>query len=375
MHSFYATSEATYLFAKRFSHYKDFYTKHDGLIFSKLGFGTFKKEPYKEENYTFSYKEALQAAIDLGINLIDTALNYRYQQSEKEIAQALKELFQAGKLKREELIICSKGGFIPLEFPFPQNPYEWIDEHIIAKGLAHPEEIELDQHCMTPSFLRYSCEQSLANLELDCLDIYFLHNPETQLTKLGQEAFYKQIEAVFELFETLVREKKIKAYGLAVWNAFSYTQDNDEHISIEKVYDIACKVAGAGHHFKYLQLPFNMAKTHAYSMPTQKMSDGNFYTPLQVAHKLGLGVIGSATLLQMHLFQKPFRAEVGYLLDKSMHLKSDIQLALQFARSTRGFISNLFSSTQANHVAHNTQIAEISAVSKEHYNLLYRMER
>lgn len=67
-----ATPEATYGFAKRFAHYKDFYARHDGLIFSKLGFGTFKKEPYKEENYTFDYKDALKMAIRGGVNVIDT---------------------------------------------------------------------------------------------------------------------------------------------------------------------------------------------------------------------------------------------------------------------------------------------------------------
>jgi hypothetical protein len=59
----YATSEATYSFAKKFSYYKDFYVKHNDLYFSKLGFWTFKKEPYKEENYDFDYKEALKLAI------------------------------------------------------------------------------------------------------------------------------------------------------------------------------------------------------------------------------------------------------------------------------------------------------------------------
>ncbi|MDD3342987.1 MAG: aldo/keto reductase [Sulfurospirillaceae bacterium] len=371
----YATPNATYNFAKRFSHYKDFYARFDGLIISKLGFGTFKKEPYKEENYIFSYAQALKTAILNGINLIDTAINYRYQQSEKEIGEALSELILKGEVKREELVICSKGGFIPLEFPFPENPYEWITKNIIEKELATQEEIELDQHCINPKFLRYSCEQSLKNLQVECLDIYFLHNPETQLTKIGKAAFFEQLESIFSLFETLVNEGKIRAYGLAVWNAFSYEQSNAEHINIEEVYDVACKVGGIGHHFKYLQLPFNIAKTQAYSLATQKMSDGNDYTPLQVAHKLGLGVIGSSSLLQMHLFQKPFRPEVGYVLDSTMKLSSDIQLALQFVRSTRGFVSSLFSSQHSEHVKSNTEISQIPAVNSAKYNLLYQMER
>lgn len=371
----YATPEATYQFAKRYAQYKDFYIRHNGLIFSKLGFGTFKKEPYKEENYTFDYKEALKTAIRGGINVIDTAINYRYQQSEKEIGEVIYELMDAGEVKREELIICSKGGFIPLEFPFPENPYAWIEEHIIEKKLASAEEIELDQHCMSPLFLEDSLNRSLNNLHVECLDIYFLHNPETQLTKIGYKAFLEKLEAIFTLFEEKVREGKIKAYGIAVWNAFTYDISNPEYISIEDVYDVACRVGGANHHFKYLQLPFNIAKTNAYSVANQKMSDGKFYTPLQVAHKLGLGVMSSSSLLQMHLFQKPFKPEVGYVLDRHMVLKSDVDLALQFVRSTRGIITSLFSSSKPEHVTCNISIASINAIKTTQYHLLYQLEK
>lgn len=370
-----ATPEATYGFAKRFAHYKDFYARHDGLIFSKLGFGTFKKEPYKEENYTFDYKDALKMAIRKGVNVIDTAINYRYQQSEREVGEVLDELMQSGEVKREELIICSKGGFVPLDFPFPDNPYTWISEHIIQKGLATSLDIELDQHCMTPAFLKDSLERSLLNLNVTCLDIYFLHNPETQLTKIGYARFLANLEEIFASFEAMVESGKIKAYGLAVWNAFTYDESNSEYINLEDVYDVARKVGGVNHHFKYIQLPFNIAKTHAYSVANQKMSDGNYYTPLQVAHKLGLGVMSSASLLQMHLFQKPFKPEIGYLLDSKMELQSDVQLALQFVRSTRGIVTSLFSSSKSEHVSSNLGIATLSATTSAKYNLLYKVER
>ena len=79
-----ATPEATLDFAKKFSHYKDFYIKHNGLIFSKLGLGSFSPEPYKEENYLFHYIESVKEAIKSGINLIDTASNYRYGQRKRD---------------------------------------------------------------------------------------------------------------------------------------------------------------------------------------------------------------------------------------------------------------------------------------------------
>ena len=371
----FATPEATYRFAKRFSHYKDFYMRHNGLVFSKLGFGTFKKEPYKEENYIFDYKEALKTAIRAGINVIDTAINYRYQESEKEVGEAICELIEAGEVTREELIVCSKGGFIPLCFPFPENPYVWIDENIVQKGLADANEIELDQHCMSPAFLDDSLNRSLENLHVKTLDIYFLHNPETQLTKIGYEAFLKKLEGIFELFEAKVKEGKMKAYGIAVWNAFTYEPTNPEYISIEDVYDVACRVGGSNHHFRYLQMPFNLAKTNAYSVANQKMSDGKLYTPLHVAYKLGLGVISSSSLLQMNLFKKAFKPEVGYVLDKEMVLKSDVDLALQFVRSTKGIVTSLFSSHEPDHVTCNVSIAKIAATKSATYNLLYQLEK
>lgn len=363
-----ATPEATLDFAKKFSHYKDFYIKHNGLIFSKLGLGSFSPEPYKEENYLFHYIESVKEAIKSGINLIDTASNYRYGQSEKEIKIALEEL--GSQIKREELIICSKGGFIQLDFPFPENPYEWIETNIINKNLANKEDIELDQHCIEPDFLEWSCKRSLDNLGLKSLDIYFLHNPEMQLLKLGEKQFYKKIEKIFKRFEKLSNEGLFSYYGVAVWNGF--TSETGELLSLEKLVQIAHKVGGENHRFKYIQTPFNMGKTNIYTKNTQSIAQQEC-TLLQAAHRLGIGVISSSSLLQMNLFKKSFSSESGVVLDESMTLESDIQLALQFVRSTPGLISSLFGSKVPLHVKHNIEISKIKAVKRAKYDLLYRL--
>jgi len=364
----FATLEDTHNFAKKFSNYKDFFTRSNDLVFSKLGLGTFNKEPYKEENYVFHYIEAVKEAIRSGINLIDTASNYRYSQSEKEIGEALIEL--GDEVKREELIICSKGGFIQLDYPFPENPYTWIKENIIEAGLAKEDEIELDQHCMTPDFLEFSCRRSLKNLGVSELDIYYLHNPEMQIIKLGEKEFYKRIEKVFERFEKLADEGLFKSYGVAVWNGF--TAENEELISLEKLVKCAKKVGGDNHRFKYIQLPFNMGKTGAYTTLTQKV-DNVECSIINAAYKLGIGVISSSSLLQMNLFKKSFTAETGVVLDDTMTLKSDIQLALQFVRSTPGIVSSLFGSKVPVHIKENVEISKVKSVKREKYDLLYRL--
>jgi len=365
-----ATANDTLNFAKRFSTYKDFYIKHNDLIYSKLGLGTFKAEPYKEENYVFHYIEAVKEAVKNGINLIDTASNYRYGQSEKEIGTALKELFEEKITKREELIICSKGGFIQLDYPFPENPYSWIDENIIESKLAAKDDIELDQHCMTPDYLEWSCKRSLENLGIDSLDIYYLHNPEMQLSKLGEKEFYKQIEKIFTRFEKLADEGLFKYYGVAVWNGF--VKLDEELLSLEKLIQIAQKVGGENHRFKYIQTPFNMAKTDIYTQETQSVNHEKC-TLLQAAHRLNIGVISSSSLLQMNLFKKSFTAETGVILDDTMTLQSDIQLALQFVRSTPGIISSLFGSKVPVNIKQNCEISKIKTVQRSKYDLLYRL--
>lgn len=367
-----ATPEGTYQFAKHFFDYKDFYIKSNDLLFSKLGIGTFNQEPYKEENYLFHYIEGVKQAVRSGINLIDTASNYRYGESEKEIGIALQELFKSGEITRENVIVCSKGGFIQLSYPFPTNPYEWINKNIIDAALASSQDIEIDQHCMTPDFLEYSCKKSLANLQLETLDIYFLHNPEMQLVRLGKEAFYKEIEKIFTRFEKLADDGLFKYYGVAVWNAFILDDNEAEHISLERLVQIAQKVGGENHRFKYIQTPFNIAKTQIYSINTQKV-DNKPCTLIQAAKKLGIDIIGSSSLLQMNLFKKSFNSEVGFILDESMTLENDIQLALQFVRSTSGVLSSLFASKTPVHIKNNVKIASIKATPPSRYNLLYRL--
>lgn len=367
-----ATTEATYDFAKRFSNYKDFYIKSNDLIFSKLGLGTFNKEPYKEENYVFHYIEGVKEAVKNGINLIDTASNYRYGQSEKEISEALKELYAENAVKREELIICSKGGFIQLDYPFPENPYEWIDENIIKTKLATIEDIELDQHCLSADFIEWSCKRSLKNVGVDSFDIYYLHNPEMQLSKLGEAKFLKKIESIFKRFEKMIDMGLIKYYGIATWNGFINDKLSNELMNLEDLVEIAKKVGGKDHGFKYIQTPFNIGKTSIYTLPTQKVK-GEACTLLQAAHRLGIGVISSSSLLQMNLFKKSFKAETGYLLDPKMVLKNDIQLALQFVRSTPGIVSSLFASKAPIHIRENLEITKIKATPRANYDLMYRV--
>jgi aryl-alcohol dehydrogenase-like predicted oxidoreductase len=363
-----ATKEGTFSYLKKFGKYsKDFYRFNGELFFPSLGIGTYKAEPYKEENYIINYAEAIKTALRNGIHFIDTAINYRYQMSEREIGEALSEMMSAGEIKREEVIIASKAGFIPLDFPFPANPYGWIQENMIDTGLSTKEEIIIDQHCMTPAYLRWSCEQSLKNLSLDTIDVFFLHNPETQLGYIDQDMFYDRIEAAFILFEEMREEGKIIAYGIASWNGFLYEEEHTEYISLSKVMEIARRIGGEDHGFKYLQSPFNMAKPHAYGYANQQCDDGIYYPLMNACSQFGLTFLGSSPLLQKNLFKRPFSAKTGELMNTGE--LSDVASALQFARSA-GAITAIFGAVNPSHVIDNTILAYIPAASLEAMNAL-----
>lgn len=365
----YASKEGTFGYLKQFPKYsRDFY-RFDGEVFvSSLGLGTFRKEPYREENYVVNYKDAVKSAVLNGINLIDTAINYRYQISEREIGEALAELFAEGKASRDQLVVTSKAGFIPLDFPFPSNPYEWIEEHVVRPGLAAKEEVVIDQHCMTPAYLRWSVERSLKNLGLETLDILFLHNPETQLGYVDYDTLKERVKKAFELFESLVEEGKIRRYGIAGWNGFLYDEGHTEYLSLGDMVAIAEEVGGKEHHFRYIQAPYNLAKPHAYSYANQKGPDGRYYTLMQAVRGYGLNMIGSSSLLQMNLFKGKFDAAIGELLGTGE--LNDISSALQFARSG-GVVSALFGAVDPQHVEENLILAYLPNAGSERLSRLF----
>ena len=357
-----ATKEGTFAYLKQFpKHSRDFYRFEGEFFVSSLGLGTFRKEPYREENYIVNYKDAVKTAILNGINLIDTAINYRYQISEREIGEALQELFAQGRAQREQLVITSKAGFIPLEFPFPEDPYAWIKDNVIDRELADPDEIVIDQHCMSPDFLRWSVGQSLQNLGLETLDILFLHNPETQLGYIGYETLKLRIRSAFELFERLADEGKIRCYGVACWNGFLFDPNHAEYLSLGDIHAIAREVGGEAHRFRYVQAPFNLAKTQAFTFSNQQGPDGRYYTLMQAVQGYGLRMIGSSSLLQMNLFKGNFKDEVREMLGTQD--LTDVATALQFARA--GVLSALFGAVDPQHVEDNLLLAYLPGARNE----------
>src|SRR2546426_1123863 len=110
-----------------------------GLVLSSIGLGTYLGDP--DPATDLLYQEAVKTALGLGCNVIDTAINYRFQRSEKSIGRALRDLLQNGTFSREEIFVSTKGGFIPHESTTPLDPDEYIHRTFISTGIIAPQDI------------------------------------------------------------------------------------------------------------------------------------------------------------------------------------------------------------------------------------------
>jgi aryl-alcohol dehydrogenase-like predicted oxidoreductase len=361
-----ATQEGTERYRKRFEgaispghfHYAQ------GLWLSSIGIGTYLGNHDREADEL--YHNAVVHAVESGCNVIDSAINYRFQRSERSIGTALKELAAEG-FKRDEIVVATKGGFIPYDSEPPKDARSYFNETFTQPGIAQPSDIVAGCHCMTPKYLLNQLDCSLRNLDLEGVDIYYVHNPEMQLGKIPRQAFDDRLLRAFEALEGAVSAGKIAVYGTATWNAYRNPPTATDYLSIVDVVELAIKAGGKNHHFKVIQLPLNLGMTEALSLPNQKIQEKEL-TILEAAQALGITVMCSASILQGQLTRN-----LPAIIDETFPgLETDGQRALQFVRSTPGVTTALVGMKQIEHVQENLKTAQIAPASWEQYSRLFQ---
>lgn len=146
-----------------------------------LLFGTLIPDPVATRNAT-------KAALEAGFRTIDTAERYR---TEKEVGEAMQEVFSRGKISREDVFVITK---------------LWNTNH-------RPERVEP------------ACEASLKKLQLDFVDLYLIHTPfafqpgdEQDPRDVNGNVIYDQgvtLLDTWQAMEDMVGEGKCKAIGLS----------------------------------------------------------------------------------------------------------------------------------------------------------------
>lgn len=325
----------------------------DGLHLSSVGLGTYLGSP--DDATDLAYAASVREALRLGCNVLDTAINYRHQRSERAIGRALRAAFDEG-LAREAVVVCTKAGFIPLDPESAHDPSRYVYEHLLDPGVIEVEDIAGGSHVMTPRYLRHQAMQSLRNLGLDTVDVFYLHNPDVEVRERPPEDFWRRLRACMEELEAMADEGWIGCYGIATWGALRAMPDSPEHLSLERVVKMARQVGGDGHRFRAVQAPLNLGMPEALAAATQGGAP-----LLQAVRDLGLTFFASGSLGQGRLAQGLPKGIQAAMPDAP----DDASRALQFTRSAPGLATALVGMKTPEHVRRNLSLLGTPPLSPE----------
>ncbi|MBI2202469.1 MAG: aldo/keto reductase [Candidatus Rokubacteria bacterium] len=369
-----ATASGTERYAARLAKARvsaeHFRTLDDGLRASTLGIGTYLGN--EDDATDAAYHAAITRALERGVNVIDTAINYRHQRSERAVGRALAEALERGIVSRDEVIVATKGGFIPLDAADERDPRTYFTDTYLRPGIVRPDDVVAGSHCMAPKYLDDQVERSLNNLGLDTIDVYYVHNPEMQLGEVERPEFNSRIREAFQALEAHVAAGRIVRYGTATWNGYRVDPGDREHLSLAEMVRAARDAGGPDHHFKVIQLPYNLAVTatddftQAFTRANQ-IVNGEAVTTLEAARRLGIYVMSSVPVYQGQLTRNlpPVLAEF------LPGLETDAQRALQFVRSTPGIGTALVGMKTLAHVEENAAVGRETPVAWELFKRMF----
>jgi aryl-alcohol dehydrogenase-like predicted oxidoreductase len=177
----------------------------------RLGFGTMRLTGPGIWGPPADRQEAiavLHHALDLGVNLLDTADSYGPEVAESLIAEALYPY-------PKDLVIATKGGLLRT------GPNQWPQDG-------------------RPEHLRQALEGSLRRLRLDRIDLYQFHRPDPkvpfedsvgELAKLRQEGKIRHVGLSNVTLDQLARAQKLVPI-VTVQNHYNLAMRQSEHMTV-----------------------------------------------------------------------------------------------------------------------------------------------
>jgi aryl-alcohol dehydrogenase-like predicted oxidoreductase len=245
------------------------------------------------------------------------------------------------------MVVCTKGGYLVPD--------------AVSPGTLHDGDVVGGMHSIAPAFLADQLERSRRNLGLETIDVYYLHNPETQLEHIGLAEFTDRIRTAFEYLERAVSDGLLRYYGTATWNGYRCGAAPGA-LSLRALSEVARQVAGEKHHFRFIQLPLNLAMTEALARPGEGGS-----RVLDLAAELEITVVASASLLQSRL-SRDLPGEIARLFPG---LGTDAQRAIQFTRSTPGIAAALVGMSSPAHVRENLGVSRVPLLTPAEFQRLF----
>jgi aryl-alcohol dehydrogenase-like predicted oxidoreductase len=342
------TKEASWAYRDAFDEAfaRTYFRRFGPGVVSSVGVGTYLGDPTDDADD--AYERAVRQAVESGVSVVDTAVNYRHQRSERAVGRAI----EAADVDRDALLVATKGGFVPFDGERPEDAAGYVREEWFDPGDASPEEM-VRGNCLAPRFLDRSLDLSLDNLGLDAIDLYYVHNPETQLAERDRETVYDLLEDAFVRLEERRAAGDLHSYGVATWECFRVPQGHPKYLSLPEVVRRARTASDrAGTDatgFRAVQLPFNVQMADAFTREAHPGPDGP-QSALAFAHEAGLAAFASAPLKQGELARE---GAIPDDMDAKLAGETPAQRAINFARSAPGITAALVGTGSPDHVAEN----------------------
>lgn len=146
-----------------------------GLRVSIVGLGTMVHAGHFGPMKDSESLEAIETALELGVNFIDTSDAYGAGYGETLLGNAFKG-------KRDKIVIATKGGNV----------------------MVGPNR---GKRIFEPDYISRVMDESLRRLQTDYIDLYQLHNPTVEVIERG---------AVWEVLERAKKAGKIRHYGVSI---------------------------------------------------------------------------------------------------------------------------------------------------------------
>lgn len=135
--------------------------------------------------------KAIQASLDNGVTTIDTAAIYGMGYSEQIVAKAIKG-------RRDKVIVATKCG---MRWDSDEGAEPWPQKDMQGNSITIRKNAK-------PDSIIYECEQSLKRLDIDVIDLYQIHFPDSTTP----------IEESWKAMVKLKEQGKVRAIGVSNYN-------------------------------------------------------------------------------------------------------------------------------------------------------------
>jgi aryl-alcohol dehydrogenase-like predicted oxidoreductase len=357
-----ATPEGTRRYAERFAALPDHFRCPDKLWLSSIGLGTRSGEAGGGDD--LAYRSAIGRALEVGVNVYDTALSYRMQHSERNVGAALRRAFREGAAARDEIVVISKAGYLTVEahqVRTRSDVQRYLYDTYVATKLVDIDGLVNGQHSLDAAFLRDQIGRSRRNLGLATIDLYCIQDPELHLLAKGPDEFRRLLREAIATLESCVAGGEIAAYGFSTWSGLFTPYTDKGHLSIVELFEAVLEVGGPDHHMRGIQFPYSLGMGEALGLPSQFGSGARPAGVLDTLEGTGTAVFTCVPLLRGQVM----RGLPAFLREELPGITSHPQVALQFARSTPGVTTALVGMRDSRHVDHNLELARQPPAPRE----------